>query len=362
MVSKAFGTALPAQGHLVKPGGGLSGEIYDLRKDIDAAFVAVEGDLATYVFRPGAIPCEVTDVDGIATTFNTVILGQILSDDDLTGALVVDRSPKIAIISPPKLVTLTVAGTGTPTDWDDGDVIFTGTNVDGAVQTETVTSTGGGAQTITSTLYYATIDTVELPVATGTGADLTLGVVADLAPIASITSSLSAQDLNTNGEFNRTRVGNRDMGMARSLSIVISSHANWDATTMIVTGLDAQGNTITENFSIPDTGNTTLVSDKFFQVVTRIQVPVQSGTSGTMTVGFVSTNVGLPQKILNGAIAASGLRELIRTDENDATWAVPSAGTVTAFATDPPYGSWTPNDAPNGVMEYIFIFFTEPSA
>ena len=49
MASKAFGSARPELPHLVQPGGGLSGEINDLRNDIDDAFEVLEGaSSATY--------------------------------------------------------------------------------------------------------------------------------------------------------------------------------------------------------------------------------------------------------------------------------------------------------------------------
>jgi hypothetical protein len=42
MSSKVFGTKVPVKGHLVRGGGGLSGEINDVRSDVEEAFVTME--------------------------------------------------------------------------------------------------------------------------------------------------------------------------------------------------------------------------------------------------------------------------------------------------------------------------------
>jgi hypothetical protein len=49
MASRSFGTKSPAMPHLVKRGGGLSGEIADLRSDIDEAFTSLEEDVTDVV-------------------------------------------------------------------------------------------------------------------------------------------------------------------------------------------------------------------------------------------------------------------------------------------------------------------------
>lgn len=43
--SRAFGTAAPASPHLIKGSGGLAGEIFDLRGDVEAAILAVEAQV-----------------------------------------------------------------------------------------------------------------------------------------------------------------------------------------------------------------------------------------------------------------------------------------------------------------------------
>jgi len=45
MSSRSFSHSRPYINHLVRPKGGLSGELYDLRRDIEGAFIGIEGEL-----------------------------------------------------------------------------------------------------------------------------------------------------------------------------------------------------------------------------------------------------------------------------------------------------------------------------
>jgi hypothetical protein len=77
---------------------------------------------------------------------------------------------------------------------------------------------------------------------------------------------------------------------ARGVTLKLNSHADWDATVAYVRGLDANGNRVTEEFSIPDAGNAT-VDGNFgiaFSRVLSVHLPAQSGTNGTCDVGLVS--------------------------------------------------------------------------
>jgi hypothetical protein len=55
--------------------------------------------------------------------------------------------------------------------------------------------------------------------------------------------------------------------------------------TVVVTGKDPDGNTITENFAVPDGGNASVAGSKLFRNVTQVSVPAQSGTNGTFMLG-----------------------------------------------------------------------------
>lgn len=72
---------------------------------------------------------------------------------------------------------------------------------------------------------------------------------------------------------------------AQQISLVLSSHADWNATVATVYGEDADGATIAENVLIPDAGNQTVKTKAAFGRVTAVYLPAQGGTGGTFTVG-----------------------------------------------------------------------------
>lgn len=103
------------------------------------------------------------------------------------------------------------------------------------------------------------------------------------AIIATGASSASTQTL-TGAALNGV-VGGASMAVPRMLSFAFSSHADWDATTITVTGRDVDGATITETFSVPNGGNAMVNGTKHFKRVVSVAIPAQSGTGGTFTMG-----------------------------------------------------------------------------
>jgi hypothetical protein len=83
-------------------------------------------------------------------------------------------------------------------------------------------------------------------------------------------------------------VGSAVMYPGRLITLVLSNHADWDATTAVLTGKDQYGNTVTENLTIPNAGNTTLTSTNLYSQVVSLVIPAQSGTGGTFTVGIAA--------------------------------------------------------------------------
>jgi hypothetical protein len=118
------------------------------------------------------------------------------------------------------------------------------------------------------------------------------------AIITTRASSASLQTIITTG-LNGV-VGQGAMDPPRSLAFVFNSHADWDATTAVVTGTDSAGNTISENFAIPNGGNATVSGTKLFRKVTQVVIPAQTGTNGTFTLGKRSR--------LDAASAGAGTR------------------------------------------------------
>lgn len=351
MPSKYFGKQTPRTPHLVTSGsGGLSGEVADLRADTEAAFVAFEA-ASVALLDSRLTPIQALDADGIMTAQASASAPQSFTAASFDGILAPGSG--VAIIDVPKRITIVIAG-GTATDYLGGTVLLTGTDVDGNAQEEEVT-TAAGAGTTTSTKRFASLSQADFPASTAAGATIGLGVAAEPGCIASAATSTTALDINTNIEFARTMIGNRRMPVARALALLLTSSADFDLTSMIIDGEDANGDPISETLAIPDGGSTTVNGAKFFSRIRRIRVDAQSGSGGTWSLGIRDTILGLPRLMVNAAIAVSGLREAVRANTASA-YTAPSAGTVTAPASALPNGSYTPATAPTGANGHLFAY------
>ena len=116
------------------------------------------------------------------------------------------------------------------------------------------------------------------------------GVAPPAAAAASATAILASGGTSTGGTQTLTTalngaVGRSAMVPPRNITFTFSSHADWDATTATVTGLDADGEALSEDFAIPNGGNATVTGAKLFASVTSVSIPAQSGTGGTFTIG-----------------------------------------------------------------------------
>lgn len=100
------------------------------------------------------------------------------------------------------------------------------------------------------------------------------------------THASSASILTLSGAGLNGTIGAGTMTPPRHVTIVLNSNANWDATNVVVTGVDERGETISETLAIPDTGGATLTTVAFFKSVTSIVFDAQSGTGGSFTVGI----------------------------------------------------------------------------
>lgn len=80
-------------------------------------------------------------------------------------------------------------------------------------------------------------------------------------------------------------VGATAMRPGRLITATLSSHADWNATTMVVVG-ELGGISKSESVAIPDAGNATITTVGAFDKVTSITIPAQGGTGGTATFGI----------------------------------------------------------------------------
>jgi hypothetical protein len=104
------------------------------------------------------------------------------------------------------------------------------------------------------------------------------------AIITAITSSTSIQSFS--GATLNGAVGATEMQPARNVTLVLSNHADWDASNATLIGINHLGQRVTETLAIPNGGNATVTSTNRYRSVTSLSIPVQSGVGGTATVGI----------------------------------------------------------------------------
>lgn len=103
------------------------------------------------------------------------------------------------------------------------------------------------------------------------------------AIVTAFTTSADIQVLS--GALLDGAVGGGSMRPGRLITATLSSHADWNATTMVVTG-ELGGVAKSENVAIPDGGNATISTVGAFDKVTSITIPAQASTGGTATFGI----------------------------------------------------------------------------
>lgn len=357
-VSRAFGRFFPARPHLLV-GGGEANEIETVRRQVDQAFVAVEKSqvIQKYFAR---VQIQGVDRDGIKASVASVVAPTTYVAADFDGILA--PSTEVATINTPKQPTLFVSGSGTPADWLGGNVTFIGTARDGTALTETVVS-AAGAGTTTCVNFFATVSSVALPACGGTGALIEIGVAADLSCIVSLATTTDAQLLDTNGEFNRLRVGNRALQYGRRLSFVFSNSVSWLAGNLTIKYLDVLGIARTGTIAIPNGGNGTVNTAFFIKQVVSFSFGAQGGTAGTCTVGILDTELGLEADPISDVEAVAVMREA--TQPTTGIWAVPAAGVVdpASVANAAPYGRYIPTAAaaPDGIRSALLVYLPNPA-
>lgn len=83
-------------------------------------------------------------------------------------------------------------------------------------------------------------------------------------------------------------VGVGTMRPARLITLVLSNHTDWDATTAVLAGVNEYGDAVSENLAIPNGGNATVTSTGKFRSVTSLTIPAQTGAGGTFTIGIAA--------------------------------------------------------------------------
>ena len=94
---------------------------------------------------------------------------------------------------------------------------------------------------------------------------------------------------------------------AKTLSFAFNSHADWDATAMVITYETIDGEK-TDIINVTNGGNDIQYSQSPAQRLISIDLPAQTGTNGTLTVGFANTEVALSKRDFPGiAMYAPGV-------------------------------------------------------
>jgi hypothetical protein len=75
----------------------------------------------------------------------------------------------------------------------------------------------------------------------------------------------------------------------RHVTLFLSNHANWDATTAYFYGRTDGGIAVSEAFAIPDGGNTTLTTRFIYSERYALFIPAQAGTSGAFELGVADS-------------------------------------------------------------------------
>lgn len=177
--------------------------------------------------------------------------------------------------------------------------------------------------------------------ATPTLAEVCTGIAAAINGLADVdaivatgASSLSEQTLT--GSTLDGATGDDVMTEPRFITLILSSHANWDLTTAVLSGVDGNGNAVSENLTIPDGGNTTVTSTRRYLRVTSIVIPAQAGTSGTFTVGtraIVTADGTSGTKVVCTSVAGElHSYELVTTNFAGLTTATTNPGIATDLA------------------------------
>jgi hypothetical protein len=77
---------------------------------------------------------------------------------------------------------------------------------------------------------------------------------------------------------------------AQQLTLTLSNHADWDATTALFRYENAAGEVVTEDVAIPNGGNSTITTIGAARRFLSVTIPAQSGVGGTATLGTAPTS------------------------------------------------------------------------
>lgn len=166
----------------------------------------------------------------------------------------------------------------------------------------------------------------------------------------SIASAATAQSYS--GAALNGVVGAGVMSPPRNITITTTLHADIDAVDVLVTGLDVNGDEVTDTITLTDGGGATDVGTVAFAQVTQVDIPAQSGTGGALEIGFGDV-IGLGKPLVSRAGAP-----VVTLEIEDGTVLAADAvtGTFVDAATVGPNGTYEPATVPDGSVDYALHY------
>jgi len=105
---------------------------------------------------------------------------------------------------------------------------------------------------------------------------------------ASAAGALAASATSTTAVTSLVPTTQPDVPRNITVAVAATTAADIAASTVVVTGTNVEGATITENFAVTAATPATITGSKAFKSVTGISVPAQTGASPTVAVGYGS--------------------------------------------------------------------------
>ena len=167
MSSKSFGTKAPALPHLIAGSGGMSGEIKDLRSDLEEAFTSIE-NLGTAGTSPICVQEFTNPVAPAAAGLEAATAVTVAPRT----AIVFVAGGVAALLAFPRNLTFSTAGS-TPAD-APATATITGTDINGAALTEVVNVSQTVAK-VEGVKCFKTVTSVAYSAGQGTDATVSIG-------------------------------------------------------------------------------------------------------------------------------------------------------------------------------------------
>lgn len=234
------------------------------------------------------------DVDAIMTGTNglSAVGAQTFDAADFDGVV----GP--GLMRPTRMVTLIFDAHA---DWNPTWGTFWGIHENGQLVSEPFLL--GTSVTVQLRHRYRKAVKITIPGQTGAGGTFTVGYAANVAaayvadPDAICVGPLASAavgQLFGGAQFNGV-IGTGWTFPAKQVTATFNNHGDWDATNMVIAGEDEDGNPQTDTIAIPNGGNSTVTSAKFFSRVTSCWIPAQTGANGTATIGYAADAGGAIQ-------------------------------------------------------------------